>query len=106
MGGLVITIIMFVVVYAIDFTFLYKSYGMPYLNALVQSLTFMRDCGLRVTIRSWMIIQTTKRLMAVIAVMFVSYTMSGISAKLKNRAVSSVALVGIVIIIVIMKRFL
>ncbi len=44
--------------------------------------------------------------MAVIAVMFVSYTMSGISAKLKNRAVSSVALVGIVIIIVIMKRFL
>lgn len=105
-GGLVITIIMFVVVYAIDFTFLYKSYGMPYLNAPVQSLTFMRDCGLRVTIRSWMIIQTIKRLMAVIAVMFVSYTMSGISAKLKNRAVSSVALVGIVIIIVIMKRFL
>ena len=79
---------------------------MPYLNAPVQSLTFMRDCGLRVTIRSWMIIQTIKRLMAVIAVMFVSYTMSGISAKLKNRAVSSVALVGIVIIIVIMKRFL
>lgn len=55
-GGLIITIIMFIVIYSIDYIFLYKSYGMPYLKAPVQSLTFMENCGLKVTIFSWIII--------------------------------------------------
>lgn len=105
-GGLIITIIMFIVIYSIDYIFLYKSYGMPYLKAPVQSLTFMENCGLKVTIFSWIIIQLVKKLLLVIAAMLVSFVMSGISAKLRNRALSSVVLVGIVMIVVIMKRFL
>ncbi len=41
-------------------------YGMPYTDAPLMSLTFMRDCGLHITVGTFMVIRLIVRLIAML----------------------------------------
>ncbi len=43
-------------VYMVEIAILIEHYGLPYVNAPVQSLTFMESCGLNVSILQWLVI--------------------------------------------------
>ncbi len=50
-----------------------KWYGMPYINAPIQSLTFMRNVPFKITILQWMILIIAVKLLVAVIVSIMSY---------------------------------
>lgn len=56
-AGILITTGLFVITYGIDFMFWLRYYGLPYLEAPVQSLSFMADYGLRLSVGGFLLLR-------------------------------------------------
>lgn len=75
-AAFIVTVIMFIVTYFIEYNFLARYYGMPYLNAPVQSLSFMSDINIRVTISGWIAITLAVKFIACMVSMGLSFLIS------------------------------
>lgn len=56
-AGLVVTLFLFVLTYVIDWFYLVRFYDFQYMDAPVQSLTFMRNCTLNINIMDYIVLQ-------------------------------------------------
>lgn len=97
----IFTVSLFAIVYGIDIWNMYHTYGMPFLDAPVVSLTFMENCPVNVTILSWMNIVFAARLAVCILTMIIAILISRIIGKKGNRALMPLALAGIIVVIVL-----
>lgn len=59
---------------------LIKWYGAPYIDAPVQSITFMRNVPFRITILQWMILIIALKLVIAVAVSVISYIVARLAA--------------------------
>lgn len=71
-GGL-IAVVTGAVAYGIEYAIMIKHYGIPYVNAPVQSLTFMEECPFDFSIMQYMIILITAKLLVIYLVSVVLY---------------------------------
>lgn len=90
------TIGLFMVVYGIDFWNLKHFYGMPYLQAPIMSLTFMKGCAFKVSILQWMLILLGARLLICLVTMAIAIIISKMIGKNGNRALMPLVLAGII----------
>lgn len=97
---LVFTVVLFILVYGIDFYNLNRLYGFPYLNAPVQSLTFMNSCMLKVSILGWLGIRVALRFICCLITMTVAIIVSRILGKRGNRSLTILVLVVLFLIII------
>ncbi len=100
-AGVVMTTLLFVLVYGIDYIQLAGYYGMPYLDAPIMSLTFMEGCKFNVTIGGWILLRLLVRYIAAIATMTVAILLSKLIGKKGNRAFTILILVGIIVVVVL-----
>ena len=97
---LVFTVVLFVLVYGIDFYNLNRLYGFPYLNAPVQSLTFMNSCIYKVSILGWLGIRLAVRFIICFITMTVAIIVSRILGKRGNRSLTILVLAILFLIII------
>ncbi len=100
-SGLILTIILFIVIYGFDIAKMYSYYGMPYLDAPLMSLTFMEGCFLNGTIGTWIFLRLLVRFVYVLAVFVLSYMCGKAFAKRNGRAVSFLLAVGVIASVVL-----
>ena len=111
-SALIFTVVLTVVVFTIEYIYMYSIYGMPYLQASALSLksiydklghgiysySFIRNVITSVSIAGYMLLRTVIELVLVITAMNVSILISYISKGKLNRAFQ-VASVGVMIAI-------
>ncbi len=119
-AGIIFTVILFLIVYGIDLIFMWKYYGMPYLDAPLCSLTFVGDMlgkGIyklslaqyivkNISIWGFLCLGLAVRLLLVLAVMASAMVISNVIKKQNNRGVILVALALEIFIIVLFSRLL
>lgn len=76
---------MFFAVYICDYIVLYKYYGMPYIQAPVVSLLFMKDCGLNMRIGTYMVMKLLSKLAFLISVAGLAFFMAIIMGKSRKK---------------------
>jgi len=103
-ASVVMTTLLFVLVYGIDYIQLAGYYGMPYLDAPIMSLTFMEGCKFNVTIGGWILLRLLVRYIVAIATMTVAILSSKLIGKKGNRAFTILILVGIIVVVVLIDR--
>jgi len=100
----IFTSLMFLIVYAIDYIKLYQIYGVQYLNAPLQSLTFMESCKFKGTIMQWIVIKLYTRYIACLITMTIAIIVSKIIGKKGSRSITILALALLVAIIALVYR--
>ncbi len=101
-ASLALCVILYVIVYGNDMIHLHSYYGMPYMAAPLMSLTFMRDCGLDITIRTFIIIRLIVRLVMVLITFSFTYVLSSRFSEVRGRVVSVLLLTAVVAAVVVM----
>ena len=76
-------------------------YGMPYTEAPLMSLTFMRDCGLNISIGTFIVIRLIVRLVMMFAVFAVTYVFSSRFSEVRGRAVSVLIIVAVIVLVAV-----
>jgi len=103
-ASVMMTTLLFVLVYGIDYIQLAGYYGMPYLDAPIMSLTFMEGCKFNVTIGGWILLRLLVRYIVAIATMTVAILLSKLIGRKGNRAFTILILVGIIVAVVLINR--
>lgn len=101
-ASLVLCIVLYVFVYGIDMIHLRSYYGMPYTDAPLMSLTFMRDCGLHITVGTFMIIRLIVRLIAMLITFAVTYVLCSRFSEVRGRVVSVLLMAAVIVIAAVM----
>ena len=101
-ASLVLCIVLYVLVYGIDMIHLRSYYGMPYTDAPLMSLTFMRDCGLHITVGTFMIIRLIVRLIAMLITFAVTYVLCSRFSEVRGRVVSVLLMAAVIVIAAVM----
>lgn len=99
-----IMIAMFILVYGLDFIYLYNTYGMPYLNAPLMSLEFMRKTGLKITIFQFILQKMFFRFASMIGIFGLTYFISSKTEGIVNKLAQVAIILGTVIYTVIVSR--
>ena len=73
----------------------------PYTEAPLMSLTFMRDCGLNISIGTFIVIRLIVRLVMMFAVFAVTYVFSSRFSEVRGRAVSVLIIVAVIVLVVV-----
>ena len=100
-ASLALCIVLYFIVYGIDMIYLQNYYGMPYTEAPLMSLTFMRDCGLNISIGTFIVIRLIVRLVMMFAVFAVTYVFSSRFSEVRGRAVSVLIIVAVIVLVVV-----
>lgn len=98
LSGLMITLVLYAVVYGIDYIQLADAYGFAYLSAPLMSLTFMEGCWFGGNIGQWMLFRQGLRLAWMIFVMAAAFGTSKWIGKGRSRAIQLLILSVILII--------
>ena len=101
-ASLVLCIVLYVLVYGIDMIHLRSYYGMPYTDAPLMSLTFMRDCGFYITVGTFMIIRLIVRLIAMLITFAVTYVLCSRFSEVRGRVVSVLLMAAVIVIAAVM----
>lgn len=91
--GVLIAALVYFMVYAIDLISLYLNYGMPFMEAPVQSLTFMEGCKWKVSIFEYIVIRQSAKFIFTEAAAVVSMLISAFIAGKRNKAFVSLTIV-------------
>ena len=100
-ASLALCIVLYFIVYGIDMIYLQNYYGMPYTEAPLMSLTFMRDCGLNISIGTFIVIRLIVRLVMMFAVFAVTYVFSSRFSEVRGRAVSVLIIVAVIVLVAV-----
>lgn len=95
-------IVLYVLVYGIDMIHLRSYYGMPYTDAPLMSLTFMRDCGFYITVGTFMIIRLIVRLIAMLITFAVTYVLCSRFSEVRGRVVSVLLMAAVIVLAAVM----
>ena len=101
-ASLVLCIVLYVFVYGIDMIHLRSYYGMPYTDAPLMSLTFMRDCGLHITVGTFMVIRLIVRLIAMLITFAVTYVLCSRFSEVRGRVVSVLLMAAVIVLVAVM----
>lgn len=101
-ASLLLSIVLFAIVYGIDMFFLSSYYGMPYIQAPLMSLMFMQGCGLDITIGTFIIIRLIVRLAIMLMVYAVTYVLCSLLQGIRARAVSMLIIIAVIVFVVVM----
>lgn len=77
-------------------------YGMPYTDAPLMSLTFMRDCGLHITVGTFMVIRLIVRLIAMLITFAVTYVLCSRFSEVRGRVVSVLLMAAVIVLVAVM----
>lgn len=94
-------IVLFVAVYGIDMCCMYRYYGMPYLDAPLMSLMFMRESGFNITIGTFIIIRLLIRLVIMIVVFAFTYILCSRFTGVRGRIASICIIIGAIVFCII-----
>ena len=97
----VLCMVLFVIVYGIDMWCMYRYYGMPYLDAPLMSLMFMRDSGFYLTIGTFIIIRLLIRLVIMIVVFAFTYILCSRFTGVRGRIASICIIIGAIVFCII-----
>ena len=101
-ASLLLSIVLFAIVYGTDMFFLSSYYGMPYIQAPLMSLMFMRGCGLDITIGTFIIIRLIVRLAIMLMVYAVTYVLCSLLQWIRARAVSMLIIIAVIVFVAVM----
>ena len=101
-ASLLLSIVLFAIVYGTDMFFLSSYYGMPYIQAPLMSLMFMRGCGLDITIGTFIIIRLIVRLAIMLMVYTVTYVLCRLLQGIRARAVSMLIIIAVIVFVAVM----
>ena len=102
LGPLLLSLVLFALVYGTDMFFLSSYYGMPYIQAPLMSLMFMQGCGLDITIGTFIIIRLIVRLAIMLMVYAVTYVLCSLLQGIRARAVSMFIIIAVIVFVVVM----
>lgn len=97
-----LVIFLFVIVYGIDMLCMYKYYGMPYMDAPLMSLMFMRDCGLQISIGTYIMLRLMIRFALMSVVFATTYVICGGLSGIRGRISSVFIIIASVIAAVVL----
>lgn len=101
----ILAVVMWAVIYLLDYIYLLHMYGMPYLNAPLASLTFMDGNLAGFTIKTWIVLILAVRLFIAVIISLLAMTISKIAAKLNNRAIIILAMAAISVVVMVLHLF-
>lgn len=102
---IILTIIMFLLVYGIDYIKMYQFYGLPYLDAPLMSLTFMEGVSVKYTVGGWIVLRLVVRFVVSFLVMVTAFITSRIVGKKGNRGLALLSTVIVLIVVILINRF-
>lgn len=102
---LLLTALVFMVVYGMDCVKLVQLYGLPYLNAPLVSLTFMEGESTVYTIIQWIVLRLLIRFVIGIIGMLAAFITSRIIGKSGNRGLSLLVIIVVLAMVVAFHRF-
>ena len=97
---ILLTAMMFILVYGIDFMRLVQLYGLPYLSAPLMSLTFMEGISTSCTIIQWIVLRLLIRFLIGLLTMLAAFITSRIIGKSGNRGLS-LLVIGVALAVVV-----
>lgn len=97
---LLMAFLFFALIYGIDYVFLYHYYGMPYLDAPIVSLTFMKDCGLEMTIKTFLLLSIFSKLGTAIMVVGTSLAASVFIGKTGQKNLAMVITAALIVYVI------
>lgn len=100
-----LTVMVFIIVYGIDFIMLAQLYGFPYLQAPLMSLTFMEGVSVTYTIMDWIILRLLIRVLIGIGAMLAAFITSRIIGKSGNRGLSLLVIVIVLSVLLIVHKY-
>ena len=103
-ASIILVTALFLVVYGIDYMYMIKYYGMPYLDAPIMSLTYMEGCNFNVTIAGWIMLRLLVRYIVSLLTMSVALALSKIIGKKGNRALVIIVLAVLIVVVVIIEK--
>lgn len=87
--------VFFIVIYGIKSLILNNYYGCPYLDAPIQSLSFMKECTWKISILQWMIINMITRLLMCYTAASITIFISTLRINKQNQYILAGSIAGI-----------
>lgn len=102
---IILTMIVFLLVYGIDYIKMYQFYGLPYLDAPLMSLTFMEGVSVKYTVGGWIVMRLLARFIVGLFAMAAAFITSRIVGRKGNRGLSFLSTVIVLILVILVNSF-
>lgn len=103
-AGIIMTSLIFLLIYGIDFFILNRFYGIHFIDAPLMSVTFMEGRGAGYSIGDWILLRAVIRYILSVAACLISMFISKVIGKRGNRAFSIIIVIIMLIVTFVMNK--